>query len=90
MDLREVGCDPADWIDLAEDRDQWRAYVRAVINLGFFKRQLVRELIKFLIIRNNKNIIIIIIIIIFEPGSLLPSLQKLGIGPYLQQELSNL
>ena len=22
MDLREVGCDPGDWIDLAEDRDQ--------------------------------------------------------------------
>ena len=33
MDLREVGCDPGEWIDLAEDRDQWRAYVRAVMNL---------------------------------------------------------
>ena len=33
MHLREVGCDPRDWIALAEDRDQWRAYVRAVINL---------------------------------------------------------
>ena len=33
MDLREVGSDPADWIDLAEDRDQWRAYVRAIMNL---------------------------------------------------------
>ena len=22
MDLREVGCDPEEWIDLAEDRDQ--------------------------------------------------------------------
>ena len=32
MDLR-VGCDPGEWIDLAEDRDQWRAYVRAVMNL---------------------------------------------------------
>ena len=30
MDLREVGCDPGEWIDVAEDRDQWRAYVRAV------------------------------------------------------------
>ena len=30
---REVGCDPGEWIDLAEDRDQWRAYVRAVMNL---------------------------------------------------------
>ena len=33
MDLREVGCDPRDWITLAEDRDQWQAYVRVVMNL---------------------------------------------------------
>ena len=33
MDLREVGCDPGEWIDLAENRDQWLAYVRAVMNL---------------------------------------------------------
>ena len=33
MDLREVGCDPRDWIALAEDRDQWRAYVRVLMNL---------------------------------------------------------
>ena len=32
MDLREVGCDPRDWISLAEDRNQWRAYVRAIMN----------------------------------------------------------
>ncbi|KAJ4451273.1 hypothetical protein ANN_02734 [Periplaneta americana] len=28
MDLRDVGCDGRDWINLAEDRDQWRAHVR--------------------------------------------------------------
>ena len=33
MDLREVTCNPRDWIALAEDRDQWRAYLRAVKNL---------------------------------------------------------
>ena len=33
MDLREVGCVLGDWIALAEDRDQRRAYVRAVMNL---------------------------------------------------------
>ena len=33
MYLREVGCDFGEWIDLAEDREQWRAYVRAVMNL---------------------------------------------------------
>jgi hypothetical protein len=30
MDLREVGWD---WIDLAHDRDRWRALVNAVMNL---------------------------------------------------------
>ena len=32
-DLREEGCDRGDCIHLAEDRDQWRAYVRVVMNL---------------------------------------------------------
>jgi hypothetical protein len=27
IDLREIGCDGMDWIDLAQDRDQWRALV---------------------------------------------------------------
>ena len=33
MDFREMGYDPGDWIALAEDRDQWQAYIRAVMNL---------------------------------------------------------
>jgi hypothetical protein len=33
MDLREVGWDGRDWIDLAQDRDRWRANVNAVMNL---------------------------------------------------------
>ncbi|KAJ4428700.1 hypothetical protein ANN_25693 [Periplaneta americana] len=33
MDLREVEYDDRDWINLAQDRDQWRAYVRAAMNL---------------------------------------------------------
>jgi hypothetical protein len=33
MDLREIGWDGGDWIDLAQDRDQWRALVKAVMNL---------------------------------------------------------
>ncbi|KAJ4444129.1 hypothetical protein ANN_05918 [Periplaneta americana] len=33
MDLREVGYDSRDWINLAQDRDQWRAYVRGAMNL---------------------------------------------------------
>ncbi|KAJ4433934.1 hypothetical protein ANN_16253 [Periplaneta americana] len=33
LDLREVGYDDREWINLAQDRDQWRAYVRAAMNL---------------------------------------------------------
>jgi hypothetical protein len=33
MDLREIVWDGGDWIDLAQDRDQWRALVSAVMNL---------------------------------------------------------
>ena len=33
MDLREVGYDDRDWINLAQDRDRWRAYVRGAMNL---------------------------------------------------------
>jgi hypothetical protein len=32
MDVREIGWDGVEWIDLAQDRDQWRALVNMVIN----------------------------------------------------------
>jgi hypothetical protein len=31
--LREIGWDGMDWIDLAQDRDQWRALVNTVTNI---------------------------------------------------------
>jgi hypothetical protein len=31
MDVREVGCGGADWIDLTQDRDRWRAPLKTVI-----------------------------------------------------------
>jgi hypothetical protein len=33
VDLREIGWGDMDWIDLAQDRDQWRALVNTVLNL---------------------------------------------------------
>jgi hypothetical protein len=33
MDLREIGWDGMDWIDQAQDRDQWRALVNRAMNL---------------------------------------------------------
>jgi hypothetical protein len=33
MNHREIGWDGMDWIDLVQDRDQWRALVNTVMNL---------------------------------------------------------
>jgi hypothetical protein len=33
MDLRETGWEGLDWMYLAQDRDQWRAVMKTVMNL---------------------------------------------------------
>jgi len=33
MNIQAVGCGDVDWIELAQDRDRWRALVTAIMNL---------------------------------------------------------
>jgi hypothetical protein len=33
IDFRETGWDGMDWIDISQDREQWRALVNTVMNL---------------------------------------------------------
>jgi len=35
--LEELGCEGMDWIDLAQDRDRWRALVNVLMNLQVHK-----------------------------------------------------
>jgi hypothetical protein len=41
MDLREIGWGSVDWIQLAQDRDRWRAVVNTVMNLRVLAPRLI-------------------------------------------------
>ena len=38
IDLRKLSCDPENWIDLIQDREQIQAYIRVVMNLQVITR----------------------------------------------------
>jgi hypothetical protein len=33
MDVREIGWDGVDWVDMGQDRNQWRTLVNTILNL---------------------------------------------------------
>jgi hypothetical protein len=37
IDLREIGWGGMDWINLAQDRDRWKAFLNTIMNLRVYK-----------------------------------------------------
>ena len=42
MDLKEIGWEGVDWINRAQVRDKWRAFVNTGMNMRFLKRGIYR------------------------------------------------
>jgi hypothetical protein len=52
VDLRQIGWGGKDWIDLAQDRDQWRAHVNKVINYKLHRMLLISLMPEWLLKKN--------------------------------------
>jgi hypothetical protein len=46
MDLRETGWGSVEWIQMAQDRDRWRAVVNTVMNLRVLAPRVVIQILK--------------------------------------------
>jgi hypothetical protein len=63
MDLREIGIDGSNWIRLAQDRVQWRALVKTVMNLRVpLRKKASRVTINFSknILHHGQSIILVV------------------------------
>jgi len=57
MDLRGTGCEGVDWINLAQDEDQWRALVNTVTDLRFYERWRISWLAEWTIITSRGTLL---------------------------------
>ena len=57
IDLKEIGIKTRNWVDSAEDRDYWRAFVNAALNLRVHKpwSALVSYLIYDMTVKRSKG-----------------------------------
>jgi hypothetical protein len=53
MDVGETGWGGMKWIDLANDRDQWRAVLNTVMNIRFYKMQRILEWLSDCLLRKG-------------------------------------
>ncbi|KAJ4439517.1 hypothetical protein ANN_07641 [Periplaneta americana] len=72
-DLRKVGYDGRDWINLAQDRDQWRAYVRAAMNLKGSLKAIKQKIFSVFIIIIIIIIIIVVVVVVVVLAGIRPS-----------------
>ena len=60
MDLKEVGWD---WIDFPQDKEQWQAHVRAVVNLRVPSRYIIIIIIIIIIITTSSLLLLLLLLL---------------------------